>query len=297
MSNTVLITGAQGQLGHKLVSQANAFGLTPVALGRGDLDITHLETVRAAQRRYSPSVVINAAAYTAVDRAEEEPELADQVNRLGPVNLARVFGPVGPLIHVSTDYVFDGTATTPYREDMPTAPLGVYGRTKRDGERAILDCAFGSVLRTAWVYSDQGHNFLKTMIRAGLARRALNVVNDQHGSPTRADDIARAALTMARRQLDEGSQTAGLYHFTAGGETSWHGFAVEIFRALKQQTGIEVAVSPIATCDYPTPAQRPAYSVLDTRKITDTFGLDIAGWQDPVAATVASVLAREEQTA
>ena len=294
MSKQVLICGAGGQVGSKLAALAADFGFNPLALDRGALDITSIDEVAKVKADYEPAAVINAAAYTGVDRAEDDVAMATQVNHVGAANLAETFGDSVPLIHCSTDYVFDGEGTAPYTESQPTAPIGVYGQTKRDGEIAVLDKPFGSVLRTAWVYSDHGHNFLKTMIRVGLARGSLSVVNDQHGTPTRADDIARVALQIATDQVKNGAGQAGLYHYTAGGQTTWHGFAAEIFDVVRSQTGQEIGLSPISTSEYPTPAKRPAYSVLNTEKIQRAFDITIAPWQAPVRETVIAVLKQEE---
>ena len=294
MADPLIIAGANGQVGRKLAEFAAAFEFTPIALGRDELDISDRESVADAKARHNPSAVINAAAYTAVDNAEKEQALADLANRVGPANLASVFADSVPLIHFSTDYVFDGTHNQPYTEEDDTTPLGVYGTTKRAGELSVIDKPFGTVLRTAWVYSEHGNNFLKTMIRVGRQLGSLEVVDDQIGTPTYAGDIAKAALTVAKQQVESGPQTAGLYHLVSGGQTSWHGFAAEIFRHLNAQTGKHVDLAPISTSEYPTAAKRPVYSVLSNAKIARTFRLKFNQWQEPVAKVVAAVLASEE---
>ncbi|WP_031550128.1 dTDP-4-dehydrorhamnose reductase [Parvularcula oceani] len=289
MTDTLLVTGAHGQVGHALTRLAGLHGFKPVALGSSELDITDAAAVERAAQAHAPAAVVNAAAYTGVDKAEEEEARAQAVNADGPAHLARVFGSAVPLLHFSTDYVFDGEGKRPYREDDSTAPLGAYGRTKLAGEKTILAAARGSVMRTAWVYSDHGGNFLKTMLRVGRERGALSVVDDQIGTPTHAADIAEAALVMLRKQM-EAPGLAGLYHYTASGQTSWHGFAAAIFEALESETGERVGLSAIPSSDYPTPAARPAYSVLDGSRIERTFGVTRPDWRAPVAGTVAEVL-------
>lgn len=297
MADPLIIAGANGQVGRKLAEFAATFKFSPIALGRDELDITDRESVAVAKTRYNPSAVINAAAYTAVDNAEKEQTLADLANRIGPANLTDVFADTVPMIHFSTDYVFDGTHNQPYTEEIEPTPLGVYGMTKRAGELTVLDARFGTVLRTSWVYSEHGNNFLKTMIRVGRQLGSLKVVDDQIGTPTHAGDIAKAALAVTRQQVDSGPETAGLYHLVSGGQTSWHGFAAEIFRHLKSKTGEHVDLAPISTSEYPTVAARPAYSVLSNAKVSRTFGLKIKQWEEPVAETVATVLANEELNA
>ena len=284
----LLITGARGQVGHALTGLAEKHGFEAVALSSADLDITDEAAVKAAAERHEPAAVVNAAAYTAVDKAEDDEARARAVNAEGPANLAGAF-PGLPLLHFSTDYVFDGEKSDPYEETDATAPLGVYGRTKLDGEQAVLN-AGGTVMRTAWVYSAHGANFLKTMLRVGRERGALSVVDDQHGTPTHASDIAEAALTLLRKQTDEGAGTAGLYHYTAAGQTTWHGFAEAIFAALEDQTGETVGLTAIPSTDYPTPAKRPQHSVLSGDKIERAFGVTRPDWRAPVAGTVKAVL-------
>ena len=257
----------------------------------GDGDVTDPSAVRRALEEHPTAAVINASAYTAVDKAQSEVDTAFAVNASGPATLAALSGD-RPLIHFSTDYVFNGEASAPYREDDETDPLGVYGLSKRVGERAVL-AAGGTVIRTAWVYAGHGSNFLKTMIRVGRDRGALRVVKDQHGTPTSAMDIAEAALTLLQKQI-ENKADHGLFHYTAKGATTWHGFAAEIFAALKAETGEEVSLEAIPSSEYPTPAKRPAYSVLDCSKI-ESAGIKRPDWHTRVAPTVAAVLAAERE--
>jgi dTDP-4-dehydrorhamnose reductase len=290
MTPRLLITGAGGQLGQALTALAAKRGFEPVPMNSGALDIADGAAVADAAKGLSIDALINAAAYTAVDKAEEDEPRAFEVNADGPRHLAGAFGAKVPVIHVSTDYVFDGEGTRPYREHDETAPLGAYGRSKRAGERAVLAAPFGTVVRTAWVYSATGGNFLKTMLRIGRERGEAKVVDDQRGTPTHASDLAEALLLIAERQLAQGPGTAGLYHFTAAGETSWHGFAAEIFKALEAETGEKVLLSPVPSSAFPTKAKRPCYSVLDGTKIEKTFGVTRPDWKAAVRPTVAAVL-------
>lgn len=254
-------------------------------MGRPDIDLTRPHSLADAISRVSPAVVINAAAYTAVDRAESEPEQAFAVNAEGAGVLAGLCASGGiPLIHVSTDYVFDGAASSPYPVDAPIAPLGAYGRSKAEGEARVRAAAPRHVIaRTAWVYGEHGANFLRTMLRLGAERPELGVVDDQHGSPTCTADLASALARIAGRALEPGFTGWGTYHVTNAGETTWCGFAREIFR-LEAERGRPVPrLVPIPTSGYPTPARRPAYSVLDTGRTTAVFGIAMADWRDALA--------------
>jgi len=260
----VLVTGITGQVGGALVARDAPDGMTWIAAGRDRLDLSAPDTIAAAVEALAPDAVVNPAAYTAVDAAEADGDTAFRVNRDGPAALARACAAHGiPLIHLSTDYVFDGTGARPYRPDDPVAPLGVYGTSKEAGERAVREAlADHVILRTAWVYSAAGKNFVNTMLRVGAERDELRVVADQHGTPTPADDIAAAIATLLSARRD-GNPVRGTFHYTASGETTWHGFAEAIFRRAERHWGRRPAVLAIATADYPTPARRPAYSVLD----------------------------------
>jgi dTDP-4-dehydrorhamnose reductase len=229
------------------------------------------------------ALVVNCAAHTAVDRAESEPELALAVNRDGPAHLAAACGKARiPLIHISTDYVFDGTKQEPYRETDPVSPLGVYGRTKAEGEGEVRSrLREHIILRTSWVYGIHGHNFVKTMLRLGQERRVLRVVNDQRGCPTNAADLAEIILAIAG-QCDRNPW--GTYHYSGKGETTWHGFAEAIIAEARKYTSLLVErLEPIPSAQYPTPAKRPANSVLDCSLFTSTFGIEPQPWRESLA--------------
>lgn len=263
----IMITGAKGQLGRELTALLPDAILTDV----DTLDITDLDAVKAFVADNAVETIINCAAYTAVDRAEDDAELAAKINVLGPENLAKCGA---KLIHVSTDYVFDGQGHCPYRESDATKPVSVYGRTKLAGEEAVLANAdVAVVIRTAWLYSGYGNNFVKTMRRLGAERPSLNVVSDQIGTPTFAADLA-AAIVKILPQLSKDKR--GVYHFTNEGVCSWYDFALKIM----QLSGLECAVNPIPSSAYPTKATRPFYSVLDKSKIKETFGVQIPHWED-----------------
>lgn len=264
----LLVTGANGQLGQEL---RLLLGDRAVFAGRAELDIADEEAVKAffAGRKFD--FVINCAAYTAVDRAEDDAEAADRANRLGPELLAR-YG--RNIIQISTDYVFDGTAHLPYRESDEPNPVSAYGRTKLAGERAVLrEAETAVVIRTAWVYSAFGSNFVKTMRRLGAERESLGVVFDQVGTPTYAADLA-AAIVAVLPQITPG--TKEIYHFSNEGVTSWYDFAC----AIMEMSGLPCTVRPIESVEYPTRAARPAYSVLNKAKIRRDFGLPIPPWRE-----------------
>ena len=264
----LLVTGANGQLGQEL---RLLLGNRAVYAGRAELDIADEAAVKAFFEAQSFDFVINCAAYTAVDKAEDDAEAADRANRLGPALLAR-YG--RRMVHVSTDYVFDGTSCRPYRENDAPNPVSVYGRTKLAGEEAVLNEAETAVIiRTAWVYSSFGKNFVKTMRRLGAERDSLGVVFDQVGTPTYAADLASAIVAMLP-QIAPGMKD--VYHYSNEGVTSWYDFAV----AIMEESGLSCAVRPIESADYPTRAARPAFSVLNKAKIKKDFGLSIPHWRD-----------------
>ena len=272
----ILVTGCKGQLGNEIQLLAPKYAETCHFLftDKEELDITNRKAVYAFIEQNHTSIVINCAAFTAVDKAEDNAELCDLLNHVAPGYLAEAVASVGgSMIQVSTDYVFDGTGCTPYKEDDATNPQTVYGRTKLAGEESVIrSCAGSMVIRTAWLYSTFGNNFVKTMIRLGKERDALGVVFDQIGSPTYARDLARSIMQI----VDKGI-IPGVYHFTNEGVCSWYDFT----RAIHRLEGIDSCkVSPIHTEDYPVPAQRPHYSVLDKSKIKETFGIDIRWWED-----------------
>ncbi len=276
-----LITGANGQVGSQLVAQLN--GKAEVfAADRNELDITDRERVLQIVRQFRPDFIINAAAHTAVDKAESEPELAHAINATGAENLALAAQEVGAtILHISTDYVFDGKGETPYRETDPVAPQSVYGNSKLAGEQAVqAACKRHIILRTAWVFNEQGGNFVKTMLRLGASRDTLGVVADQFGSPTYAGDIAAALITICEK-INNQSNAYGVYHFSGSPYVSWHGFAAEIFaQAVAQGVLLKApTLNAITTADYPTPAVRPANSRLDCSKIHATFGIEPSDWR------------------
>jgi dTDP-4-dehydrorhamnose reductase len=285
----ILVTGSQGQLGRELVLQADAAGVTMEAVDLPDFDITRPDQIRTLAEHFRPNLLVNAAAYTQVDRAESEEALCMAVNRDGPRHLAEYCRTARiPLIHVSTDFVFDGRKQAPYTEDDPPSPLGVYARSKAEGEQAVQSVLDEHlILRTAWLYSIHGQNFVKTMLRLAAERTDIRVVDDQYGCPTCAADLAAAILSMAGRIGDGGPVQWGIYHYCGAGVISWYGFAREIFKLAGRYETLKVTrVEPIHTRDYPTDAARPSYSALDCRKIEEKFGIRPPAWQASLAVTI-----------
>lgn len=283
MTVKLLLTGFKGQVGHCLLQQATAMQWDVLAVDRDELDITDRAAVLAQIASFRPNVVINAAAHTAVDKAETEVDASYAINRDGPAYLAEGAGSVGAvMLHISTDYVFAGNKDGLYSEDDPVDPQGVYGASKLAGEQAVTaHCAQHLILRTAWVFGEHGNNFIKTMLRLGAQRDTLGVVADQFGGPTYAGDIAAALLNMAGQALLPEFADWGVYHFAGEPHVSWHGFATSIFDAAVAQQLLARApqVNAIATSDYPTPAQRPANSRLDCSRIRRVFGIMPSNWQ------------------
>jgi dTDP-4-dehydrorhamnose reductase len=279
-----LLTGAGGQLGIELTRALAPLGHL-VACDHAALDVANRAAVAARVDATRPQFIVNAAAHTAVDRAETDVEQAEAVNVEGAANLAREAARASAvLLHFSTDYVFDGKRTTPYDEDAPTNPLNVYGRTKRDGERAIA-ASKGAylILRTSWVYGRRGSNFLLTMQRLGRERAELRVVDDQRGVPNWTRDLASATAALVGRGTDALASRSGVYHLSAAGEASWFEFAQAIFAGSPSPR-----LLPITTADYPTPARRPAYGVLDSARIASTFGVVLPHWRDALARCLAA---------
>jgi dTDP-4-dehydrorhamnose reductase len=277
----ILLFGANGQLGTKLKDLLSSKGALR-AVGSDDLDLRDLSVLRAFIREVRPDLIVNAAAYTAVDAAEIDAESARLVNAEAPRIMAECAKDRHALlVHYSTDYVFDGSAREPYTETSPTSPLGVYGTSKLAGELAIASSgATYLTLRTAWLYSNRGKNFLNTMLRLATERNELRVVNDQVGCPTYADLIAEATVTMLDGLYANGAvrhERCGLYHAACAGQTSWHGFATKIIEYAGYAN--RVRVTPITTSEYPTPAQRPAYSVLSSEKLARVFGIRLPDWE------------------
>jgi dTDP-4-dehydrorhamnose reductase len=294
VSRPLLIVGAHGQLGRELVGETRQRHILSIAVGRDDLDITEREAVRRCLLETAPRAIINAAAYTAVDKAESEPEAAHAINALGPEHLARAAAELDiPLLHLSTDYVFDGQKSGAYTEDDPVAPLGVYGRSKEEGERRVRAAhAKHVILRTSWVYGMYGNNFLKTMLRLSRERDELRVVADQRGCPTATIDIA-CALLAAESALDASAKW-GTYHFAGTGVTTWHGFAREIVGAAAGAGGRPVPVIAIATKHYPTPAKRPPNSELDSTRFATAFGYKSPPWQERTRQVLKTLYAAAE---
>jgi len=278
----VALTGANGQLGYQLAKKL-ADKVTLLALDRAALDIANIAQAEEILLAFAPDVIINAAAYTAVDKAEQEVELAKAINQRGPENLAKVATSLNAvLIHVSTDYVFDGSSDKPYAETDSTNPKSVYGQTKLEGEQAIVKyCAKHIILRTAWVFAEHGNNFVKTMLRLAQSRPELGVVADQIGGPTYAGDIAEAIISVIAQLSTENEQRFGVYHFSGAPYISWHKFACSIFAEASRQKLITSVpqINAITTAQYPTPAMRPAFSMLDCSKIQQEFAVSPSNWQ------------------
>ncbi len=276
----LLVFGRTGQVARELARLTPEAGFEARYLGRDEADLTDPEACARAIRNSGADAVINAAAHTAVDRAESEPELAQLINALAPAAMARATAALGvPLVHISTDYVFDGSGEQPRTESDPTGPLGVYGRTKLEGERAIAEAGGQwAVLRTSWVFSAHGANFVKTMLRLGAGRDELRVVADQHGGPTPAADIAGACLSMVQAMLENPAR-GGIYHFSGAPDTTWAGFA----RDIMAQAGLACRITDIASSDYPTPARRPMNSRLDCAAIQRDFGVARPDWRAGLA--------------
>ncbi len=274
----VLVTGANGQLGQAIQFVAGNYpNIRFVFCSSSDLDITNKENCDSVFNKEKPDFCINAAAYTAVDKAESEPEQAHLINCIGAKNLAEACKNFNAkLIHISTDFVFDGSKNSPYNEtDLPN-PKGVYGQTKLDGEIAIqevFDTYF--IIRTSWVYSQFGNNFMKTMLRLAFERTSLSIVNDQIGTPTNAVDLANAILKIVESKTNN---QYGIYNFSNEGQCSWFDFAKKIFEINQ----VKIDVTPIPTTQFPTPAERPKYSVLDKTKIKNTFGIEIKTWEQSI---------------
>ena len=287
----ILVTGANGQLGCEMrrlgAVSPNNYIFTDVA----ELDITDASAVLVAVKENGIEAIVNCAAYTNVDKAESDEETAELINATAVGNLARAMKEVGgTLFHVSTDYVFGCDGNTPRTEDMPLNPLGVYGRTKLHGEQAILESGCKAlILRTAWLYSEYGNNFLKTMMRLTAEREQLNVVFDQVGTPTYAGDLALAIFSIIEAGVYEGNE--GIYHFSNEGVCSWYDFAVEI-AAVAGNTGCRI--NPCHSSEFPSPVKRPPYSVLDKTKIKNTFDIDIPHWRESMEYCIKRIKANNK---
>jgi dTDP-4-dehydrorhamnose reductase len=297
MVSTILLLGVNGQLGHELRRTLEPMGKV-VALGRSDADFCDPESLRDVVHQVEPSILVNAAAYTSVDKAESEPDLALTVNAIAPGILAEEAEKLGAcFVHYSTDFVFDGGQDHPYSEDMETNPLSAYGRSKLAGELAVASaCSRHLIFRTSWVFGNHGSNFLKTMLRIAADRDSLNVVEDQTGTPSAAALIAKTTATILRTMelAPAADKRWGTYHLTASGETSWFAYAKYVIEQARAK-GLKLKASgdsilPIKTAEYPLPAIRPTNSVLNTTKISETFGLTMPCWKTGVDQVISHMV-------
>jgi dTDP-4-dehydrorhamnose reductase len=293
MTGQILVTGGTGQLAASL---ATLGGERVILVGRPEFDFDRPETIEASFRAAAPRLVVNAAAYTAVDAAEADSDAAFRANRDGPEALAKLCAVAGiPLIHVSTDYVYDGEKPSPYVETDAVGPRSVYGASKLAGETAVLASgAQAIILRTAWVYAATGRNFVRTMLNLGQTRDSLRVVADQHGCPTAAADLAAAILVIARKIETDAWDDArsGVFHAAGTGETTWHGLATAVFeQASRHGSKTPSSVAAITTAEFPTPARRPANSRLDCTRLEQVFGVRLPDWHNSLARTVDEIFA------
>lgn len=281
----VMVTGAGGMTGGELARRARALGWDCAPFTHAELDISDAPAVAAAVESERPDVILNAAAYTSVDAAESNRETAMRVNSDGARNVARAAASIGAsVVHVSTDYVFDGTSARPYLPTDPVKPLGAYGESKEAGERAVREeCGAHLIVRTSWVYSNEGRNFVRTMLRAAAeGKESLKIVSDQHGCPTSAADLAAALLRAGERVHGEGS-LSGTYHFSNSGPTTWYDFATAVFEL---RGGPAPRLIPVSTSEHAAAARRPAYSVLDTTSFQRAFGVTPRPWRDALRNTL-----------
>jgi dTDP-4-dehydrorhamnose reductase len=290
----ILVIGREGQLARGLVNAVATPDVRVVAFGRPDIDLVDEKSVAAVVARERPDAVVNAAAYTAVDAAESQSGPAHAVNALGAEYIARACAANStPIIHISTDYVFDGMKDSPYREDDATEPISAYGRSKLEGERLVANaCERHLILRTAWLHSPWGANFVKTMLRLAAERPLIGVVDDQRGSPTYVPHLAGIVLALAASAVADPAGTRwGIYHAVDGGETTWFGFAREVFRSAAVHGLPAAEIAAIATADFPTAARRPANSRLNCDKLCRLFGLVLPDWRVGVQDCVARLSA------
>jgi dTDP-4-dehydrorhamnose reductase len=286
-TGTIVIIGRNGQVARSLWDVLRAAGRSVVQIGRPDVDLLDPQSMTDAILSAKPSIVINAAAYTAVDKAEDELEIAEAINSTGAEIVARAAALAGaPIVHFSTDYVFDGSKRSPYLETDTPAPLGVYGRTKLAGEQRVVAANPKHViLRTAWVFSPFGNNFVKTMLRLSKERSELRIVNDQHGNPTYAGDLARVVDALVPKIVGPSPEPGyfGIFHAVNRGTTTWFQFTRAIGEAAALRGVARISVQPIETKDYPTKAQRPAYSILSTDKLRATYGIELPPWEQALS--------------
>lgn len=297
----VLVTGTKGQLARALLERGPMHGIDVVAIGRPQLDLSSGDDLTDVVAAIRPDAIVNAAAYTAVDKAESEPDLAEAVNGRGAGIVAMAAAALSiPVLQISTDYVFDGATGRPYREGDKVAPLGEYGRSKLAGERAVADKNRRHViLRTGWVYAPFGHNFVCTMLRLAQSREEVAIVADQLGVPNYSFDVADGIIRILQNIADcPGKNTFyGTFHLTSDGEVSWADFAKEIFLISKRLGGPSARVRPIATSDYPTPARRPAYACLDATKVAQVHGVRLPAWRSSLERCMTRLLSAEERGA
>ncbi|MDR6192722.1 dTDP-4-dehydrorhamnose reductase [Agrobacterium pusense] len=290
----IVVTGCQGQVASSLVKRGELHqDMEIVTLGRPVIDFADTGLIMDAIVALKPDAIISAAAYTAVDRAESEPDLAERINSVAPREIGRAAAECNvPVIHLSTDYVFDGTKPSPYVESDPTSPLGVYGCSKRKGELAIAEATDNHViLRTAWVYSPFGHNFLKTMLRIAATKERIDVVDDQIGNPTSALDLAEGIISIARSMVERPeAEMRGLFHLVGTGHASWADFAEHILSVSKDEGGPFARIGRIRTIDYPTPAKRPTNSRLSCQKLADIYGICMPDWKVSSADLISKIL-------
>ncbi len=298
MTLKILITGSNGQLGRELVLEGQKIDFEIIATGHAELDITKPAQIEKQLAQYQPALVVNTAAYTAVDAAESDPDLAFRVNRDGPANLAAACVEMGiALIQISTDYVFNGRKKKPYAESDPLSPLGVYARSKAAGEdqvRSLLPAHI--ILRTSWLYGVFGRNFVKTMMALGKEKKMIKVVDDQFGSPTSAQDLAQTIMDLALHLQKNTNVNWGTYHFCGQGLTSWHQFAVRIFDfAQPYHLFARPRLEPVSTNQYPTAASRPPYSGLDCTRIQKNFGIRPKPWQKSLETTITRIIQNDSK--
>ncbi len=290
----LLITGAHGQLGHGIIDASQSKGFQVQAPPEEDLDITDLGKVDHVVTDLQPDIVINTAAYTQVDKAETEEALAFKINKTGCTHLARICAENQiPLVHISTDYVFDGQKGAPYLETDPISPLGVYGRSKAEGETEIRSILKEHIIiRTSWLYGIHGQNFVKTMLGLATGQKEIRVVADQYGCPTNATDLAQTILTLCVHLYSKPKINWGTYHYCGSGVISWHTFAEKIMELTHQHLGTRTAsVKPVTTAEYPTRAARPKYSALDCSRIHKHFEINPQPWQKSLEETIRQLLA------
>ena len=294
----ILVTGSNGQLGDELLIQGNNFGYEILPADLPDLDITDKTQVKHRLEKSRPSFVVNAAAYTNVDKAETERNLAFAVNRDGPANLAEICAEFEiPLIHISTDFIFDGKKGSPYIESDIVSPLSIYGKSKQEGENEIRSrLEKHIILRTAWLYGVHGQNFVKTMLKLSREKEVISVVADQFGSPTSAADLTEAILDIIATVKHSSDITWGTYHYCGEGITTWHRFTEEILGMARQYISIKtITVKPVSTAEYPTKATRPCFSALDCGLIKKNFGISSKSWQNSLAIVIRQLCQKETE--